>query len=142
MDYNAFQVIFDGDSIEAKKSSKSSKSSKRAQENKPPSERKEVENFSPSEKRSMENPEKESPEKESSVDRYFENHPSVTKRAERKDVLSTRNEKYTIPFYLLPQKELYENIINFVFEKPKKFNVIYNKRPKKRSSTPSVKNKE
>ena len=38
--------------------------------------------------------------------------------------------KFVIPFYLLNKQELYSNLMNYLFEKPKKFNVSYSKKTK------------
>ena len=44
------------------------------------------------------------------------------------------NDKYVIPFYLLSQKEMYDNIVNYMYEKPKKLTVTYTRKMKKTQS--------
>ena len=111
LDFNAFQVIFDetekGGSespIEEKKDIPNNEILKNKNINK---------NMSPINK-----------ESDFMDSAYNSNNSNV-------HITNKGSDKYMIPFYLLSQKEMYDNIVNYMSEKPKKLNVTYTRKIKR-----------
>ena len=111
LDFNAFQVIFDetekGGSespIEEKKDIPNNEIFKNKNINK---------NMSPINK-----------ESDFMDSAYNSNNSNV-------HITNKGSDKYMIPFYLLSQKEMYDNIVNYMSEKPKKLNVTYTRKIKR-----------
>ena len=116
LDYNAFQVIFD----ETEKGG--SESPKEEKKDIPIKEIIKNKNINVNNNNNNMSPIKNDSDFMDSA--YNSNNSNV-------HITNKGSDKYMIPFYLLSQKEMYDNIMNYMSEKPKKLNVTYTRKIRK-----------